>query len=92
MKMQEQVQQLQTQLNSLKVRLFDAQEATSAQNTMFSEFIQNLVNVMGVTGDEHGNVTLDMVTARAQELVANEAVPVADNVVPFTQPIAPEAE
>ena len=92
MKMQEQMQQLQAQVNSLKVRLFDAQEAAVSQQEQFSQFVQGLVNDLGVTGDEHGNVTLADITARAKELVANEAVPVADNVVPFTQPIAPEAE
>lgn len=89
MKMQE---QMQAQVNSLKVRLFDAQEASVAQQEQFTQFVQGLVTDMGVAGDEHGNVTLADITARAKELVANEAAPVEDNVIPFTQPIAPEAE
>lgn len=90
--MQDQMQQLQAQINSLKVRLFDANEAATAQNEQMSGVLQQLVNIMAVKGDENGNVTLEMIIARAQELADNEAAPVEDNVIPFTKPIAPEAE
>ncbi|MGL5307128.1 MAG: hypothetical protein ACRC9Y_13440 [Aeromonas veronii] len=90
--MQDQMQQLQAQINSLKVRLFDANEAAAAQNEQMSGVLQQLVNIMAVKGDENGNVTLEMIIARAQELADNEAAPVEDNVIPFTKPIAPEAE
>lgn len=87
--MQNQVEQLQAQINSLKVRLFDANESSVAQNEQITTVMQQLVNVMGVQGDENGNVTLELIVARAQELAANEAAPVEDNVIPFTKPIAP---
>lgn len=86
--MQNQVEQLQAQINSLKVRLFDANESAVMQNEQISGVMQQLVNIMGVQGDEHGNVTLELIVARAKELAANEAAPVEDNVVPFMTPVA----
>lgn len=89
--MEKQVQQLQSQLVSLKARLFDASEAASEQNQQVSELLQKLVDVMHVRGDGNG-VSIADIVARATELAEREAAPVEDNVIPFTQPIAPEAE
>lgn len=60
----------------LKARLLDAQDALQSERETIHKFIQNLVNVMQVSGDAQGSVTLEMITARAEELASREAVPV----------------
>lgn len=88
--------QTQAQINSLKVRVFDAEEALRNERQSMTEFMQKLVDVIRPKADEQGGVTLEAIMVRAQELAQFEAEQVAtaaapDNVVPFTQPIAPEA-
>ena len=70
---QQQIQQLQSQLNTLKVRVFDAEEQLQAERGQTNEIMQSLVNALQVTGDEHGNVTVEAIMQRAMQLVEIEA-------------------
>ncbi|AUE22717.1 hypothetical protein Ah1_00199 [Aeromonas phage Ah1] len=49
--MQEQVQQLQAQLNTLKVRLFDAQEARTQETEFYQGFFAQLAKELGLEGE-----------------------------------------
>ncbi|ADM80164.1 hypothetical protein phiAS5_ORF0321 [Aeromonas phage phiAS5] len=49
--MQEQVQQLQSQLNTLKVRLFDAQEARTQEAEFYQGFFGQLAKELGLEGE-----------------------------------------
>lgn len=81
--MQEQVKALTEQVTGLKVRVFDAEEALRGERNTISQFLQELVNIMHVPGDEKGAVTLEAITARAKELnVIDQAGAVIDQVQP----------
>ena len=49
--MQDQTQQLQTQLNSLKVRLFDATEARTQETEFYNGFFAQLAKELGIEGE-----------------------------------------
>jgi hypothetical protein len=70
--MEKQIQQLQGEVQSLKVRLFDANEALTAERGGINQIMQQLVQVAKVKGDENGNVTIDSILARVQTLVTLE--------------------
>lgn len=70
---QQQIQQLQAQLNTLKVRVFDAEEQLQAERGQTNEIMQALVNGLQVQGDAEGNVTVEGIMARVQQLVEIEA-------------------
>lgn len=73
MQQETQVEQLQAQLNALKIRVFDAEETLQNEVKRYTAFLQGLVNTLVVPGDANGQVTLEDITARAQQLVAHEA-------------------
>lgn len=70
---QQQIQALQAQLNTLKVRVFDAEEQLQAERGQTNEIMQNLVNTLQVAGDEQGNVTVEAIMQRASHLAELEA-------------------
>lgn len=76
---------MQEQVNALKVRVFDAEEALRNERQSVTQFLQGLVEVMQVQGDEQGNVTLEAISARAKELAEREAAPVVVDAEPVAE-------
>ncbi|ADQ52897.1 tail fiber chaperone [Aeromonas phage PX29] len=70
--MQEQVQQLQAQLNSLKVRLFDAQEARTQESEFYQGFFAQLAKELGLEGE--AATQPEAYLAKIAELKAPKAV------------------
>jgi len=70
--MENQIKQLQTQVNALKIRAFDAEESLRGEREQTNSFFQQLVNALRVRGDENGNVTLESILERASKLVEAE--------------------
>lgn len=70
---EQQIKQLQAQLSTLKVRVFDAEEMLGAERAQTNEIMQALVNTLQVQGDENGNVTIEGIMKRASDLVEAEA-------------------
>ncbi|QPI13970.1 chaperone for tail fiber formation [Serratia phage 4S] len=71
--MTDKTQELQAQIQALKVRLFDAQEAANVIKADFdhlSQILSHIATVTGVEIGEGGQIQLTDIIARVEQLVA----------------------
>ena len=74
-------EQLQAQVDTLKVRVFDLSETIqglSALRALYEEVLQKLVAVSGVEISEDGQVKLDDLVAKIEAQFAEETTEEAD--------------
>lgn len=74
-------EQLQTQVDTLKVRVFDLSETIqglSALRAQYEEVLQKLIAVSGVEISEDGQVKLDDLVAKIEAQFAEETTEEAD--------------
>ena len=74
-------EQLQAQVDTLKVRVFDLSETIqglSALRAQYEEVLQKLIAVSGVEISEDGQVKLDDLVAKIEALFAEETTEEAD--------------
>lgn len=74
-------EQLQAQVDTLKVRVFDLSETIqglSALRAQYEEVLQKLISVSGVEISEDGQVKLDDLVAKIEAQFAEETTEEAD--------------
>lgn len=75
------IEQLQAQVDTLKVRVFDLSETIqglSALRAQYEEVLQKLIAVSGVEISEDGQVKLDDLVAKIEAQFAEETTEEAD--------------